>query len=301
MQVQSATATTAALTSAASGGVSTPSGPLFAANDTWPGASATLAELHTPRTASAELATARTHAALAADVYNDVAAPPAGWRVASADELRGMGLRTDMLESGDFRARVYAEGSGADAQYVVAFRGTQSAGDWVQNVRQGFGFESGHYDRAMRIGEALATAGVDATLTGHSLGGGLASAAAIASGLDADTFNAAGLHRDTIAEAGQLAAKTGAGRPDVDAYYVRGEALSLLQDGGDRVIGPIILGPIVGSQVDVPPAYGDRHVLDAVTPEGKDWRNAINPVDRHGMDWVQSSLADRSTGGGGGW
>jgi len=241
---------------------------------------------------AAELAQARVHMALAADVYNDTPNPPAGWSVAGDEDLARLGLDpTDLEEAGsDFRARVYVDTAG---DYVAAFRGTQSAADWKANLQQGLGLDSGHYDKALLIGERLRAAGEDVTLTGHSLGGGLASAAAVASGLPADTFNAAGLHEDTL----EAAQSGGAPAPQVDAYYIDGDPLSRVQDGGDRWLGAGlgglvggIPGAILGGLfLDAPPAYGERHALTAVGPEGQSADDA-SLLDLHGQAWLTSSL-----------
>jgi len=243
-----------------------------------------------PEAASANNAELRAHALLAQDVYNDVANPPAGYRVASEADLRALNLDPSLLGDGDFRARVYVTGSGAEAEYTIAFRGSQSAGDWVANVQQGAGFDSAHYRSALAIGERIARSPLadQVDFTGHSLGGGLASAAAIASGRPADTFNAAGLHGDTISDAAALRGGGQAGQ--VDAWYVGGEILSGIQDGGDRVIGGLLGGILGGVLADAPEAYGIRHGLDSVAPDGKNWLDRHNPADKHGMDWVLSSL-----------
>ena len=58
---------------------------------------------------------------------------------------------------------------------------------------------------AARISEELANKGIlkygDLQTTGHSLGGGLATAAAVANGLKATVFNPAGLLKNTLKEA----------------------------------------------------------------------------------------------------
>jgi hypothetical protein len=232
-------------------------------------------------------------ALLSADVYRDMAAPPAGYRVAVDGDLAKLGLKPADLTStqSPFRARVYVKGSGADAEFVVAFRGTTSGGDWASNLRQGIGLSSDHYRRALYIGSKLALA-TDAkvSITGHSLGGGLASAAAIASGRNAATFNSAGLSNATIDAARSIHASAGVKTSDnVSAYYVRGEVLSAIQDGGDRVLGGLIGGLTGARLVDAPEAYGKRIALESVRPEGLRWYQD-NPVARHGMDWVLSSL-----------
>lgn len=246
-----------------------------------------------PSVSGAPAADVRAHALLAQDVYNDTPQPPAGYRAASSHDLAMLELSPSDLQNGEFRARVYVTGEGEETRYVIAFRGTQSAEGWVSNVRQGVGTDSAHYRDALLVADRVAASGLAGrvSFTGHSLGGGLASAASVATGAPSHTFNAAGLHENTIAAAD--AVRSGYGietAGDVQAWYVRGEALSSFQDGGDRIAGWLI-GGIPGALFsDAPEAYGDRHALDPVAPEGKGFFDRIDPVDRHGMDWVTSSL-----------
>lgn len=232
-------------------------------------------------------------AAMAADVYAPGEAMPPGWDLASRAQLAEIGLDESMLSSptSEFRAEVYVREFDGQLSYTVAFRGTQSASDWRSNLGQGVGLQTDHYNRALEIGERLTVPpGSRVTLTGHSLGGGLASAAAIASELDAVTFNAAGLSGNTIEDAEAIASADGRiDTPDISAFYVRGEILSALQDGGDRVFGGLI-GGIVGAAVfDLPEAVGDRIALDPVRPDDMRWYQD-NRVAKHGMDYVISSL-----------
>jgi hypothetical protein len=240
---------------------------------------------------------ARELALLAADVYNDIPNPPAGFRVAGDADLGRLGLRTSDLTStqSPFRARVYVTGAGADAKYVVTMRGSVTGADWRSNFQQGLGISTDHYRKALAIGQQLAKFGGNANITiaGHSLGGGLASAAAIASGRDAATFNASGLSRATLNQAQNIHNGAGVSRSaQVNAYFVRGDILSTIQDGGDRVIGGILGGLLGATIVDAPEAYGNRIGLSAVRPENLRWYQD-NPVARHGMDWVLSSMPGR--------
>lgn len=232
-------------------------------------------------------------AAMARDIYAPSAAMPAGWDLATPDQLTEIGLNETMLSSptSDFRAEVYVREFDGQMSYTVAFRGTQSANDWSANLGQGLGLRTDHYNRALEIGERLtAPDGARVTLTGHSLGGGLASAASIASELDAVTFNAAGLSDRTIADAETIASADGQlDVPDISAFYVRGEILSALQDGGDRVFGGLIGGLLGAAIVDLPEAVGERIALDPTRPSDLRWYQD-NPVAKHGMDYVISSL-----------
>ena len=242
---------------------------------------------------AATASTPRELALLAADVYNDIPAPPPGYRVATDADLARIGLGPQDLSSPQsaFRARVYLKDGVDTDSYVVSFRGSTDASDWKANAQQAIGLPSDQYARALLIGKALARhPDADVTLTGHSLGGGLASAAALASGRDAATFNAAGLSDATIRQAEAI--RTNAGdrpAPRIAAFYVRGEVLSAVQDGGDRVAGAIFGGIPGAILADAPEAYGTRIGLDAVRPVGRHWYQD-NPVARHGMDWVLSSL-----------
>jgi hypothetical protein len=123
--------------------------------------------------------------------------------------------------------------------HTLAFRGTDQLmmGDGVASYRQAIGLRSEQYDRAVQLSTLVASSQLVAaglSFTGHSLGGGLASIAALRNGLPATTFNAAGLHPATIA---QYVTSTSRASELITAYYVRGEQLSAVQDAGRVTIG----------------------------------------------------------------
>ena len=116
----------------------------------------------------------------------------------------------------DFRAAVFVNNQSGTA--LVAYKGTTSREDWATNFAQGTGHETFYYDQAQKVATSVAEApaGQGAQLTGHSLGGGLASAGAEATGLPAVTFNPAGLNARTVPHPVYA---------DIDAAYVKGEVL----------------------------------------------------------------------------
>ena len=178
-----------------------------------------------------ELYEARQNAALSADVYDAASErgkAPYGWVRASENPellrtvLPELGISEDRLrnllkpaESG-FRAELYLPDPavpGPDRKPVLAFKG--SAGSVVDangdqrdtttedflgnNLPQSLGIQTDYYDRAMDLASELKRAGLDFGIVGHSLGGGMASAASAVTGMRATTYNAAGVHPETVA------------------------------------------------------------------------------------------------------
>jgi hypothetical protein len=244
-------------------------------------------------TNTAPSAQARDLVLLSADVYRDAASPPAGYRVAVDADLARLGLKSADLTSAQspFIARIYVKGSGADTEYAVAFSGNISSSESASNIRQDVGLSSDHYRRALYVGSKLAlVSDANVTIIGHSLGGGLASAAAIASGREAATSSGAGLSEAATKAACSIDSSAGASTSDnVSVYYERGDILSAIQEGGSRLLGGLIgsvTGATLGQSLE---AYGKIIALDPVRPEGLRWYQD-NPVARHGIDWVLTSL-----------
>src|SRR3546814_1531109 len=111
---------------------------------------------------------------------------------------------TTLFRSNGFDAAIYQNDQG---QYVVAYRGTDNwgvanPGDADDNALQGMGFETGQYSDAIALAQRAEQVFGEGNVvvTGHSLGGGLASAAALATGASGVTFNAAGLSNERSEE-----------------------------------------------------------------------------------------------------
>ena len=115
------------------------------------------------------------------------------------------------------------------------------------------------------------------TLTGHSLGGGLASTASVWTGYNAITFNAAGVHEKTIDNLlfefkltkNKPSAKNQKERfenPDdlITAYFNEGDVLSTLQD--KATILPIAIGNriVIADPYSGHPDLGEDNDIDIV-------------------------------------
>jgi type VI secretion system secreted protein VgrG len=216
----------------------------------------------------------------ASDQLPPVAAPE-GWHQLTARELARRGVTPAMLndpESG-FKAALYQSSFERPPKLVVAHAGTENGADWTTNLHQGIGLETKQYNNAMKLAQTVVrnsqTGTVD--IAGHSLGGGLASAASVVTKAKGYTFNAAGLHPNTVARApyGVSAASMVDRGQRIDAYHSAADPLTNLQSATALAQGPwppYTLGP---------EALGVPHEL---TPAGQ-WRHGWGElVTRHPLD-----------------
>ncbi|KLU03234.1 Phospholipase A1 [Rhodopirellula islandica] len=186
----------------------------------------------------------------------------------SAAELIEMGLPGAIVAKiGDssgipgFQAEVYL--NHITLQYVLAFAGTNDAYDIIDDIWQGLGQHSRQYTAAIEIADAIGRnerMEQNTITTGHSLGGGLASAASVVAALPADTFNAAGLLEETLLARnnegellnprqeivpGSLGRYHANGAGLIQAYYLDFDLLSFVQDN-----------------TPLQNAIGERHLMD---------------------------------------
>lgn len=211
---------------------------------------------------------AREMSGLAADVYLSAkheGEAPTGWVRGSADPgaVRAVGIDlsdaqlSDLLhprQSG-FRAEIYIPDKrvlGEDAKPVIVFKGStgeiidpsalggrreSASEDFLNNGQQGVGMRSDYYDRAMALAVRVQQqVGENFEIAGHSLGGGMASAASAVTGARATTFNSAGLHPQTAARYGEdNGLPTFNTRDTVHTYETSGEVLNDVQNGLQRL------------------------------------------------------------------
>ncbi|MEO0715251.1 MAG: hypothetical protein AAFY37_15210, partial [Pseudomonadota bacterium] len=148
-------------------------------------------------------------------------------------------------------------------------------GDWSVNFAQGLGKEiPPQYENAIAAGRfaadlAMSDYGGRLIITGHSLGGGLASAAGIAARIKhanltikSTTYNAAGLHANTARLAGGTLA-TGAAVP-TRAVHVKDEILNSMQ-AQSRLV-PLLADLLNWGAKTMPPAIANPSPSPGVSP-----------------------------------
>ncbi len=257
----------------------------------------------------AELAHAQRLAEFADDTYQGSGAPSGSTRLdGDPAELQAMGLTPGDFHDPDsgFDAAVYREaGTG---RIIIAYRGTEadSIRDWRTNAGQGVGMDMEQYRRAATLARAIRRAYPEAPMeiTGHSLGGGLATLASAATGIPATTFNAANVHPDTYGYSGADPSRVPVGSTN---YTVDGEPLTAFQGyaptigtglggvalspfGPGGVIGGGLLGRRMGEGVSHSPL---RHVtMEARNADGSEMGTFEHSAG-HGMAGVRGALEHR--------
>lgn len=196
-----------------------------------------------------------------------------GWRRVEGDELRAYGTKESKLHrSSGLKAGVYSNEAG---QTVVAFAGTnpRSGGDLRTDVAQEIGISTDQYRQARElVRNVVAEKGTDnVVVVGHSLGGGLASTAALENGARAVVFNAAGVHNNSLSDPDRMRARAEQGA--VRHYHVDREALQRL-----NAASPFSRG-VPGAVIKLESAYGRAN------PE-----SAMSPLQMHSMDRVVSAM-----------
>jgi hypothetical protein len=185
---------------------------------------------------------------------NDVYQFPDGkhWKVVEVKEDPNTGFRAVALKPVDAN----------DERVIVAFAGSDEGNDWDDNLMQGAGLSTAQYGQAVDFAEKWkASDGDNVILTGHSLGGGLASYASIKTDLPATAVNGAPLALNHL------------GLNPLDAlritqYYVPGEALSVVNKTNPLDIRPGLNIAVQGKDSILDPrSVGSNHSLDNVAPD----------------------------------
>ncbi|MFS7159321.1 phospholipase [Serratia proteamaculans] len=224
-----------------------------------------------------------TLALLAKDVYSTTGQGVDGFSRLSDSALLGAGIDPASLHdsASGFQAGIYSD----NQQYVLAFAGTNDMRDWLSNVRQATGYDDVQYNQAVAVAKSAKAAFGDAlVIAGHSLGGGLAATAALATGTVAVTFNAAGVSDYTLNRMGidPAAAKQDAQAGGIRRYSEQYDMLTGTQESTS------LIPDAIGHKITL----ANNDTLSGID----DWRPSKH-VDRsltaHGIDKVISSMAEQ--------
>ena len=179
------------------------------------------------------------------------------------------------------RAPEFPDGMGSAAKRAIMdgdFSGVKNLSDWANNGAQGIGWmHSEYYKKAVEIGTAIKNSPA-VNISGHSLGGGMASAASIASGKPAWTFNAAGLNPRTV----EKYSGSHIGNADkIQAYRVDGELLTKIQE--------VNLWEDLKSVNFYPPAFVAKEQISLAAPDAVGIKHTLpggsgSLLDKHGID-----------------
>ena len=226
---------------------------------------------------------AREYKDLSLAIYDSESELPAGYSEVSDAEQR-LGVPLKDAETG-LEAKVYGkdeDGDGTIDVYVLVFEGTTSddnGTDWGDNLANGAGGVPKQYrqslDIALRFREVYGEEG-DLVVTGHSLGGGLATFAGLGAGLETYTYNPSGLGPGTRAFL-DSAGLVGRNQHLVKNYVQRGEVLDMLRLAQTLMMGKLApFAPWLGSLI----AIGET---EHVGEYGRDPITAHNEPDMEGV------------------
>ncbi|WP_347217959.1 PAAR-like protein [Chryseobacterium sp.] len=186
----------------------------------------------------------------------------------SDKEIKELGLDPKLFRDPK-ESHYYADLYKKDDKYVLAFRGTDPTNmeDIAQDLTQGVGIKSDYYDKATKLAREMKKKGIftaqNTSITGHSLGGGMAAAAGGASGFPTYTYNAAGVHNATLK-------KNKVHRKDmnhVQAYNGSSDPLNAVQDSREGVLKTLgFVGRLVNKTKGLPRAAGERMEVDTGLP-----------------------------------
>ncbi len=227
--------------------------------------------------------------------------PPPGWRLISDKEARKrFGVEPGLLrdEKSGYKAGIYESDFEKPRKIVIAYAGTEDKPDAITDVVQAEGIGTKQYDKAMDLSTAMAgQVGEDGyETTGHSLGGGLASAGSAVTGAEGTTLNPAGMHNDTpLRQKGVKQEQVNQRRSKVNAYRSAADPLNNVQNNPRkskwvvrRLLGPVV-GPIVTRKGTLPPAYGTQHEVEPAPEYVHRWNELFS---RHPVDAAMQMALD---------
>lgn len=195
-----------------------------------------------------------------ADASYEESGAPKPWHRLTEAELAAYGI--DMTDNHEFEASVFRNPE--TGEVVVAYRGSETdpkdIEDWNQNLQNAGDVPTSQGEQAIDLASQVTEVfGADnVALTGHSLGGSLASIASVATGCEATTFNAEGIGDGNYGAAAD-AYGDGASADNVTNFRTSNDPLTVGQES-------LSLIPPAGAQITIPtetPGPAAGHGLEA--------------------------------------
>lgn len=202
------------------------------------------------------------NARLSAAVYSPANAPGGAGQVEGWDRVDPSTLKGQLndpsrwspksgMKAALFRSQI-------DGNYVIAYKGTDSTNDAMEDLRQAAGSPSDEYKDALALAKTAKSdqdIGSSLSLTGHSLGGGQAATAGIVMSIPTETFNAAGVNQATLTP---YNASLSTANQYVENYQEPGDVLSRLQGSTmDSFLRSMAVGGLQGSSPELAQQWMD--------------------------------------------
>ncbi|UCZ76011.1 PAAR domain-containing protein [Dickeya zeae] len=225
--------------------------------------------------------------------------PPVGLDLIDLKSVKGLAEEDFFDNKTGFGSALFK--SSINGETMLTYRGTNNAvtgvKDWATNGSQGIGLETAQYNQAMFLAKQVKDVMSKSSpiIVGHSLGGGLASAAVSATKLPGYTFNAAGLHANTVAKGADMATTNSL----IKTQAVDGEILTIVQTYGKAAIPGLLsgAGALVGGGVGaaIGGVVGVAALLSGGLPKAAGEMMPLpasggSPLARHGMDQVIAGI-----------
>ncbi|WP_446470838.1 phospholipase [Xenorhabdus stockiae] len=198
----------------------------------------------------------------------------------SDEELIKAGIDPDTLDdsSTGFQAGIYRN----KGLYIVSFTGSNEIKDFMASIRQGLGYNEAQYNQAVDLAKsALKAFGENVIFTGHSMGGGLASMAALTTGKPAVTFNSAGVSDWTLKRMGW---SPGAGREIAEQGLIRNYIVE--HDWLDNLQKALPIPQPMGSQILLEYEYKPENFIDSIVR----YSYALHSFKAHFLEAVQELM-----------
>ncbi|WP_033577885.1 PAAR domain-containing protein [Dickeya chrysanthemi] len=225
--------------------------------------------------------------------------PPVGLDLIDLKSVKGLAEEDFFDNKTGFGSALFK--SSINGETMLTYRGTNNAvtgvKDWATNGSQGIGLETAQYNQAMFLAKQVKDVMSKSSpiIVGHSLGGGLASAAVSATKLPGYTFNAAGLHANTVAKGANMTTTNSL----IKTQAVDGEILTMVQTYGKAAVPGLLsgAGALVGGGVGaaIGGVVGVAALLNGGLPKAAGEMMPLpasggSPLARHGMDQVIAGI-----------